>query len=108
MRLKIILIKYDLLDDKVQFIKGWFNETLPNAPIEKLSIARLDGDMYESTWDALTYLYPKLSIGGYLIIDDWNAVKGCKKAVEDYRLKNNINENIIPIDWASVFWKKEK
>ena len=100
--------KYDLLDNNVKFLKGWFSETLPKAPMQKLSLLRLDGDMYESTWDALVNLYPKLSIGGFIIIDDWNAVKGCKKAVEDYRLTNNITEKIVTIDWASVFWKKER
>lgn len=42
---------YGLLDDQVVFLKGWFNQTLPNAPIEKLAVLRLDGDYYESTMD---------------------------------------------------------
>ncbi|HEY0744939.1 MAG TPA: TylF/MycF family methyltransferase [Chryseosolibacter sp.] len=98
--------KYDLLDDQVKFLKGWFKDTLPVAPISKLSVLRLDGDMYESTMDALINLYPKLSVGGYIIIDDWNAVKACKQAVEDYRAQFSINEKIEQIDWASVYWKK--
>jgi hypothetical protein len=99
--------KYHFLDDQVAFLKGWFKDTLPTAPIEKLSVLRLDGDMYESTIDVLFYLYPKLSIGGYCIIDDWGAVPGCKKAVEDYRQVFNIKEDIVVIDWTGVFWKKE-
>jgi hypothetical protein len=98
--------KYDLLDDQVKFLKGWFKDTLPTAPIKKLSILRLDGDMYESTMDALTNLYPKLSSGGYIIIDDWGSVEGCQLAVKDYRKSNNINEEIIPIDNDGIFWKK--
>lgn len=99
--------KYDLLDDHVKFLKGWFKDTLPTAPIEKLSLIRLDGDMYESTMDGLVNLYPKLSKGGFVIVDDWGAVKGCQQAVIDYREKNNIKETIIPIDWAGVYWRKE-
>ncbi|MCE2963053.1 MAG: TylF/MycF/NovP-related O-methyltransferase [Chitinophagales bacterium] len=98
--------KYDLLDDKVKFLVGWFKDTLPNAPIEKLALLRLDGDMYESTMDALTNLYSKLSIGGYIIIDDWGAVDACKEAVLDFRKMNNILEEIIQIDWSGVYWKK--
>lgn len=98
--------KYDLLDEQVQFLKGWFKDTLPNAPINKLAIIRLDGDMYESTMDGLSNLYPKLSKGGFIIIDDWGAVEGCKLAVMDYRRQNNISEEIIPIDMDGVFWKK--
>lgn len=100
--------KYDLLDDQVVFLKGWFKDTLPAAPVEKLSLLRLDGDMYESTIDALFYLYPKLSTGGFCIIDDWGAIQACKKAVNDYRSIFNIGERIQMIDWTGIFWKKEK
>jgi O-methyltransferase len=100
-------IKYGLLDEQVKFLKGWFKDTLPSAPIEKLSVLRLDGDMYESTIDALFYLYPKLSVGGFCIIDDWGAIPACKKAVNDYRNIFSIQEEIEEIDWTGVFWKKE-
>lgn len=98
--------KYDLLGDNVKFLKGWFSETLPTAPIEKLAVLRLDGDMYESTMDGLVNLYPKLSVGGYCIIDDWNAVVACKKAVNDYIQQHNITAEIITIDNIAVYWKK--
>jgi 23S rRNA U2552 (ribose-2'-O)-methylase RlmE/FtsJ len=100
-------IKYGLLDEQVKFLKGWFKDTLPSAPIQKLSLLRLDGDMYESTIDALFYLYPKLSLGGFCIIDDWGAIPACKKAVIDYRSLFNINEAMQEIDWTGIFWKKE-
>ena len=98
--------KYNLLDNQVMFLKGWFRDTLSTAPIEKLSILRLDGDMYESTMEALNALYPKLSVGGYLIVDDYGAIPSCKKAIHDYREKYQILDEIIPIDWTGVFWKK--
>ena len=98
--------KYDLLDDQVKFLKGWFKDTLPTAPIEKLAVLRLDGDMYESTMDGLVNLYPKLSVGGFLIVDDWGSVKGCQAAINDYRKKHNITEEIIPIDNEAVYWKR--
>ena len=100
--------KYGLLDDQVRFLKGWFRDTLPDAPVQQLAVLRLDGDMYESTMDALTHLYPKLTPGGYLIIDDWGVVEGCRLAVEDYRKKHQLTEAIIPIDFDGVYWKKEK
>jgi O-methyltransferase len=98
--------KYGLLDGQVCFLKGWFKDTLPNAPIKQLSVVRLDGDMYESTMDGLTNLYPKLSIGGFVIVDDFGAVAGCRQAVEDYRKKNGISEPITQIDWGGVFWQR--
>ena len=53
--------RYGLLDEQVMFIKGWFRDTLPDVPADALAVLRLDGDMYESTWDALANLFPKLS-----------------------------------------------
>jgi len=100
--------KYGLLDENVIFLKGWFKDTLPVAPITNVALLRLDGDMYESTWDALINLYPKLSVGGYILIDDYNSVSNCKKAVDDYRKQNNITEEIQKADWSGVFWKKLK
>ena len=100
--------RYGLLDERVRFLAGWFRDTLPSAPIKRLAVLRLDGDIYESTMDALRFLYPKLSIGGFVIVDDYGAVPACKAAVQDYRLKQNITEPIIPIDWSGVYWQRQK
>lgn len=99
--------KYDLLDNQVSFLKGWFKDTLPTAPIKQIAIARLDGDMYSSTMDSLTNLYPKISIGGFIIIDDYS-IGYCAAAVHDYRAIHNITEPIQTIDITGVFWRKTK
>jgi hypothetical protein len=100
--------RYGLLDERVHFLKGWFRDTLPEAPIEKLAVVRLDGDMYESTMDALVNLYPKLSVGGYLIVDDYGVLLPCRQAVHDYREAHGISEGIQPIDWTGVFWRRAR
>lgn len=97
---------YGLLDEQVKFLPGWFRDTLPAAPIEKLAVIRLDGDLYESTMDALVSLYTKLSVGGYLIVDDYGVIPACREAVHDFRDTNGIMEEIIPIDHAGVYWRK--
>ncbi len=98
--------KYGLLDDQVKFLKGWFRDTLPTAPIEKLSVLRLDGDMYESTMDALNSLYHKVSPGGVIIVDDYNAINACKQAIHDFRDAHGITDPIQAIDYYAVFWIK--
>lgn len=97
---------YGLLDDQVRFLRGWFRDTLPTAPLSRLAVLRLDGDLYESTMDALTPLYPKLSSGGFVIVDDY-ALDGCRQAVHDYRDRHGISTPIEPIDWCGAFWRKE-
>lgn len=96
---------YGLLDDQVQFLPGWFRATLPTAPIEHLAVLRLDGDLYESTQDALIHLYPKLSPGGFVIIDDYN-IPTCRDAVRDYRLAQGIADPIQDIDGWGVYWRR--
>lgn len=98
-------------DDNVIFVKGWFKDTLPRIGIEKLSVLRLDGDMYESTMDSLNNLYDKLSSGGYCIIDDFGHVR-CIQAVLDFRQARGITEEMIIIDTApgaypSMYWRKD-
>ena len=97
--------RYGLLDDRVVFLEGWFKDTLPSAPIERLAVMRLDGDMYGSTMDALGALYPKLSPGGFCIIDDY-ALKGCREAVDDFRTEHRITSPIVEIDWSGVYWRR--
>jgi len=100
--------RYGLLDDQVQFLKGWFKDTLPDAPPAPLAVVRLDGDMYESTMDGLNNLYPRLSPGGFLIVDDYGCIPACKQAIHDYRDKHGIHENIHTVDWTGVYWRKDR
>jgi len=98
--------RYELLDDQVRFLKGWFSDTLPQAPIRKLSLLRLDGDLYESTMDALKNLYARVSPGGYVIVDDYSVIPACRQAVHDFRDAHGIRDTIVPIDTQGVFWRK--
>jgi len=97
--------QYGLLDDQVVFLKGWFKDTLPSAPLQHISVMRLDGDMYGSTMDALESLYDKLSVGGFCIIDDY-ALPGCRAAVDDFRELRKIAEPLIEIDHTGRYWRK--
>jgi O-methyltransferase len=98
--------RYALLDDQVRFLKGWFRDTLPAAPIERLAVLRLDGDLYESTIQALEALYDRLSVGGYVIVDDYGNVAGCRQAVHDFRAARRIKDTVRPIDWAGIYWRR--
>jgi hypothetical protein len=102
---------FDLLDGRVYFRKGWFKDTLPQPGIpygddlEQISVLRLDGDMYDSTMLALENLYPRLSPGGYCLVDDYGALRGCRQAVKDYRQKRAIHIPLRWIDWTGVYWQ---
>jgi len=101
---------YGLLDGQVKFLKGWFKDTLPTAPIHALSLMRLDGDFYESTRDGLTYLYDKLSIGGFVIIDDYgeDSWTYCRKAVDEFRTERHIDDPLIAVDSKCCYWQRTR
>jgi hypothetical protein len=99
--------KYNALKENVVFVKGFFKDTMPNFQSEKIALLRLDGDMYSSTWEALENLYHKVSDGGYVIVDDY-ALNGCRKAIEDFRIKHSIEDTVINIDGIGAYWQKNK
>lgn len=100
--------RYGLLDNQVKFLKGYFKDSLPTAPIKQIALLRLDGDFYESTMDALVHLYDKVPVGGYIIIDDYEAMESCAKAVHDFRNKHGITEPMYRAGWSIVYWKKAR
>lgn len=97
--------RFGLLDSQVQFLAGWFKDTLPDAPVRNLAILRADGDLYESTMDTLTSLYDRVSSGGYVIIDDYHAWKPARDAVHDFRAQRGISEPVRDIDDIGVYWQ---
>ena len=101
---------YGLMDDQVRFLKGWFKDTLPTAPIGTLSIMRLDGDFYESIRDGLDSLFDKLSIGGYVIIDDYgqDSWTYCRKAVDEFRSERGIDDPLIAVDSTCSYWRRSR
>jgi O-methyltransferase len=96
--------RFGLLDGRVIFLEGWFKDTLPDAPIDQLAVLRLDGDMYESTIEAMDALYHKVSYGGFVIVDDY-FLPPCAKAVHDFRERYGITSPILPIDGMGTYWR---
>jgi hypothetical protein len=96
---------YGMLDKQVQFLEGWFCDSLPNGAPGPFAVIRLDGDLYESQRDALTYLYPRLSPGGFVIIDD-PQLPGCAAAITGYRAEHGIREPVLKASEYTVYWRK--
>ena len=102
--------RYGLLDSRVRFLEGWFADTLPNAPITSIALMRLDGDMYGSTFESLTALYPRLSVDGFVVIDDYGNpdIPGARAATDDFRAQQAISDPIQVIDWTGVYWRRSR
>lgn len=98
--------KYNLLDENVGFVKGFFSDTLHTLPTKDISVLRLDGDMYESTIVALRELEPRVSLGGFIIVDDAR-LPGAWHAVNDYLIETKRAVTPIDIDGESFYWQKD-
>jgi hypothetical protein len=91
----------------VEFAAGFFEETLPALLGRRWSIVRLDADSYEATCEAIRWLYPGLSAGGFLIVDDYGSFDACRRAVDEYREEHGIAEPIEKVDSTCVRWRRE-
>jgi O-methyltransferase len=98
--------KFNLLDDQVVFVKGWFRDTMPTLATEKIAVLRLDGDMYESTIHPLTHLFDRIPVGGWIVVDDYEVVPACKTAVHDFLGARGLTPDIVPIDGVGVCFRK--
>jgi O-methyltransferase len=95
-------------EEGVEFVEGFFDQTLPSLRGRRWSVVRIDGDTYEATWVALESLYPGLSVGGYLIVDDYGLIDECHTAVHDFRREQGILEPIEEIDFNGIRWRRER
>lgn len=100
--------RYGLLDAQVRFLPGWFNDTLPAAPVQRLALLRVDCDYYASTRACLDNLYDKLSPGGYLIVDDYGEDEwtDCRAAVDGFRAERGIREPMVQVDRSCWYWQR--
>jgi len=82
--------------DKIKFVKGWFDKTVPvsKKEIQQIAVLRIDGDWYESTKCCLENLYDKVSPDGYIIVDDYQSCYGCRRAVDEFVQNMELNPQI--------------
>ena len=99
--------RYELWDQHVQLIPGWFENSLPSLDVGPIALLRLDADLYKSTMDVLDNLYDKVSAGGFIIVDDYGAFTPCKIAIDEFRAARGISAPLQWIDWTGVFWRKD-
>lgn len=96
------------LSEGIRFLPGFFADTVPGLAGRSWSLLRLDADTYDPTLLALENLYPGLSTGGYVVVDDYGALDECRVAVDRYRSAHGITEELELVDWGCVRWRKQR
>lgn len=94
--------------DKIHFVKGKIEDTVPGVAPNQIALLRLDTDWYESTRHEMMHLYPRLSPGGVFISDDYNAWKGARKAIDEYCEEHGVTLLLNRIDPSSVIGVKSE
>jgi O-methyltransferase len=84
----------------VQFVAGRVEETIPARAPDRIAVLRLDTDWYESTRHELEHLYPRLAVGGVLIIDDYGHWQGARRAVDEYLAATGVRLFLSRIDYT--------
>lgn len=92
--------------NQIHFVKGKVEDTIPATMPGKIALLRLDTDWYQSTLHELDHLYPRLSIGGILIIDDYGHWKGARKATDEYFAARNVTPFLSRIDYTGRLYIK--
>ena len=105
-RVQALFERLGLMDARVRFLEGWFDETLAVAPIGPVAVLRLDGDYYESTMTPLRALYDRVSPGGFVIADDYGLLEPARRAVDEFRAERRISAPLEDIDGHGYFWRK--
>lgn len=100
-----LLERYGLMSDRIRFLNGWFRDTLPSFR-SRLSLLRIDADLYESTRDALEHLYENVVDKGFVIVDDYGIIEPCRHAVDEFRQRHGIVDAMHRIDAHGVFWRR--
>ena len=93
-------------EDRLKYIKGMVEHTLPLYMPWEIALLRLDTDYYSSTKHELENLYQRVVSGGVIIIDDYGAFKGCKQAVDEYIRENGLKVLLSRIDEHVRMWVK--
>lgn len=94
--------------ERLQIVAGWFEDTLPREAgrVGPIAVLHLDCDWYESIKPALAALYPSVSPGGFVVIDDYGHFEGARKATDEFRAAHGITAPLEHIDYRVVYWRK--
>lgn len=87
-------------EGKISLVKGMVEETLPQSAPDAISVLRLDTDFHDSTYHELVHLYPRLSPGGVLIIDDYGHFQGARSATDQYFAETNQHILLNRVDYS--------
>jgi len=98
--------RFGLLDEQVRFVPGWFDQTVPQLEIGPIAVLRLDADFYASTVPLLQHLVPKVSPGGFVIIDDYGIPHmDARRAVDEYRQQWGVSAPLVTVNDQTVYWR---
>ena len=92
--------------ERVTLVKGWFDQTLPQADVGRIALLHLDTDWYESLRVCLENLYDRVEPGGFVVLDDYGYWEGCRRAWHEFEASRALGVTLTPIDETAVYFRK--
>lgn len=103
-RVRRVMRRLGVPDNRVTLHKGWFNETLAKAPVDQVALVHVDADFYDSVKLCIEHWYPRLSPGGYMQFDDYDSFVGCTRAVDEFLQRNPELKMQIVQEFTSAYF----
>ncbi|MGA2285821.1 MAG: TylF/MycF/NovP-related O-methyltransferase [Dehalococcoidia bacterium] len=101
-----VLAALRIRDNRVQIVKGWFQETLAAAPVKRIGLLHIDADLYLSVKQCLDEFYDRVEPGGFIVLDDYGNWEGCRKAVEEFFLVRGLDVVLVQVDNEGRYFEK--
>jgi O-methyltransferase len=105
-RVREVLERMAVPKEAVTLVPGWFQESLPHLPVERIALLHIDADWYDSVLTVLQHLYDKVVPGGYVVFDDFGYWEGCRRACEEFLAARGINVALTIIDGIGAYFRK--
>jgi O-methyltransferase len=101
-----VLGKVGVPDSAYTLVPGWFQDTLPTLPVDRISVLNVDADWHDSVLQVLDALWDRISPGGYVHLDDYGYWQGCRQAWHEFAARRGITAELVPIDGLGVYLRK--
>ncbi len=101
-----VLARVSVPMDRVQIVKGWFQDTFPTVQIPQIALLHCDADWFDSVKLTLERFYGSVSAGGFVVFDDYGFWEGCRKAVDQFMATLPDSPRLEVIDTRAVYFRK--
>jgi len=101
-----LFARLGLMSSNVHIVRGWFEDTLPRAPLQQIALLHIDADWYDSMRICLTTLFDRVQPNGVIVLDDYGRWEGCRNATSDFFSARNLDLALLRYCGPAAYFRK--